>query len=92
MELYTVRYCPVPCVANNGQNKSRSLIPGIIFSIPAIAIWILGNDIDKNAFPSFSVTAIPPISAIKKLAPLITISALINLFLTKSRCYFYPPL
>ena len=40
------------------------------------ATWILGSEVVRRAFPSFSVIEIIPVSATAKFAPLIPISAL----------------
>ncbi|MNR63586.1 hypothetical protein D3C85_1859400 [compost metagenome] len=65
----------MPCVDRSGQKTSKSCTLGMIFSIPTTAICVLGKVDVNRAFPSFSVIAILPVSAIKKLAPVIPISA-----------------
>ena len=65
----------MPYVANKGHNKARSVSEGKTFSIPTMAICVFGHAILSRPLPSFSVTAIAPISPIMKLAPVIPISA-----------------
>ena len=62
---------------NSGQNKSKSFIEGIIFSIPTTAICTFGKVVLSLALPSFSVMEILPVSAIKKLAPVIPADAVV---------------
>ena len=73
--LYTVTFCPVPNVLSSGQNKPRSVSDGIIFSMPAITICVLGNAQLNLPLPSFSVTATAPISLMMKFAPVTPTSA-----------------
>ena len=54
---------------------------GITFSIPTITICVLGQATDNLAFPSFSVTAMAPISEIIKFAPVTPISACVYFLL-----------
>ncbi|MNI59545.1 hypothetical protein D3C73_1147130 [compost metagenome] len=60
---------------------------GIIFSMPTTAICVFGKVEVRRAFPSFSVIAILPVSATKKLAPVIPTSAAKYLSLNNSRAF-----
>ena len=75
----------MPKVASNGHINARSVSDEITFSIPTIAICVFGHAILNLPLPSFSVTAIAPISLMIKLAPVIPISACVYFSLNLSR-------
>ena len=76
--MYTESSCPVALRASSFRNTARSCARGITFSIPATAMWIFGAEVVKRALPSFSIMATAPESAIRKLAPLMPMSAFRN--------------
>src|SRR5208337_4841034 len=61
------------------QENARSAKRGISFSIPTSATCTLGTVVQKRMFPSFSTNTTVPVSATRKLPPLIPMSALANL-------------
>ena len=73
--MYTESSCPVALRASSFRNIARSCARGITFSIPATAMWIFGADVVSRALPSFSMITTAPESAIRKLAPLMPMSA-----------------
>ena len=60
------------------RKTPRSAKRGISFSMPTSATCTRGAVVQKRMFPSFSTNTTVPVSATRKLAPLMPMSALAN--------------